>query len=103
MILDNRASINLTYMLHNRPLLLYYYYYYYYYYHYYCYCFTLENKHLKNTCEEVQFWLKEFDEKDAVCAEIVREFFDWPVKHSMKQMHYVIAKMFCIWMCEQCY
>ena len=44
----------------------------------------LENKHLKNTCEGVQFWLKEFNEKDAACAEIVREFFVWPVKHSMK-------------------
>ena len=41
MILDNRASINLTYKLHNRPLLLYYYcyYYYYYYYHHYYYCY----------------------------------------------------------------
>ena len=76
MILDNRAWIDLTYQLHNRS--------YYYYYYYYYYCFILENKHLKNTCEGVQFWLKEFNEKDAACAEIVREFFVWPVKHSMK-------------------
>ena len=82
MILDNRASIDLTSQLHNRPFLCYYYYYYCYYYYYYC--FISENKHLKNTCEGVQFWLKEFNEKDAACAEIVREFFVWPVKHSMK-------------------
>ena len=35
----------------------------------YYYCFILENKHLKNICEGVQFWLKEFNEKDTVCAD----------------------------------
>ena len=33
------------------------------------YCFILENKHLKNICEGVQFWLKEFNAKDTVCAD----------------------------------